>query len=130
MRIEIGKRLGEALGDKLSTAPARPSFPRSSPPYPMRPAVPDYTPPPPPSMPNLSGQWGSNYGMPHMIQQSGNTITIQAVDAFGRTMVQGQGAILGNVVDLAYTAYMPRSRLRDALVWKFRRTDAACAARR
>jgi hypothetical protein len=102
----LGKRLGEALGSKLSTpAPGRFS-PPSVPQYRL-PVVPDYTPPPPPPVPNLAGQWGSSYGIPHMIQQSGNTIAIQAVDGFGRTMMQGQGTIAGNVVDITYTAYMP-----------------------
>jgi hypothetical protein len=101
----LGKKLGETLGSKLSNPqPAR--FPTSLPQY-RQPAVPEYTPPPPPPVPNLAGQWGSSYGIPHFIQQSGNTIAVQAVDAFGRTMMQGQGTIVGSVIDIAYTAYMP-----------------------
>jgi TIR domain len=102
----LGKRLGDALGDKLTTSGTA-RLPPSSPPQYNAPVVPDYTPPAPPPLPNLAGQWGSSYGIPHMIQQSGNTIAIQAVDAFGRTMMQGQGTIMGNVVEIAYTAYMP-----------------------
>lgn len=100
----LGRKLGERFGEKLSP-PAAPRFPASPAQY-RQPAVPDYT-PPPPAVPNLAGQWGSNYGLPHLIQQSGNNIVIQAVDAFGRTMMQGQGTIMGNVVEIAYTAYMP-----------------------
>lgn len=99
----FGKKLGEAIGNRVAN-PA-PVFPRQT--APVR-QIPQPTPAPmAPSIPNLAGQWGSNFGLAHFIQQSGNTIAVQAIDAFGRTAMQGQGTIMGGLVEIGYTSYMP-----------------------
>jgi hypothetical protein len=55
------------------------------------------------SIANVSGLWGSPYGVSYYINQSGNRFIIQEISPIYGITAVGQGTINGSRMDLAYT---------------------------
>ena len=94
----LGKSFATKLGERLAGAGAPPTVPQAPP----------QTPYPPQAGINLTGTWQSMTGIPHMILQQGNVITIESRNQFGVVVMRGQGNLTANQLHIIYEAtYQP-----------------------